>query len=68
MPTEPPLLRAPAELPFLEALSWYDRGWRRLSPLDMLRRYQSGWRNLGVVGEPSGEELEFVRELARHVS
>lgn len=55
----------PARLPLLEALSWFDREWRRLTPLDMLRRYEAGWRDKGVVADPSPEELELIRALAR---
>ena len=54
----------PAHLPLLEALSWFDREWRRLAPVDMLRRYEAGWRDKGVVADPSPEELEFIRTLA----
>jgi hypothetical protein len=55
----------PERLPFLEALSWFDRDWRRLSPVDILRRYEAGWRQRGVLADPSPEELEFIRALAR---
>ncbi|HEX7668645.1 MAG TPA: hypothetical protein VF395_03635 [Polyangiaceae bacterium] len=53
----------PANLPFLESLSWSDKEWRALPPLDMLRRYESGWRHIGVTGEPTAEELGFIRAL-----
>jgi hypothetical protein len=53
----------PQELPFLESISWFDRLWRDLAPLDMLRRYESGWRYLGVTAEPSPEEWDFIRTL-----
>ncbi|MBX3127829.1 MAG: hypothetical protein KF718_13985 [Polyangiaceae bacterium] len=56
-------LSPPTELPFLEALSWFDSRWRELSPLDALRRYEAGWRHRGVLAEPSEDELEFVRAL-----
>jgi hypothetical protein len=56
-------LTCPAELPFLESLSWFDRDYRKLEPLDMLRRYEAGWRHRGVLGEPSEEELRFIRAL-----
>jgi hypothetical protein len=55
----------PADLPFLERLSWFDREYRRLEPLDMLRRYEAGWRHLGVLADPSPEEWEWIRGLAR---
>lgn len=53
----------PARLPLLEALSWFDRDPRALTPLDMLRRYETGWRNRGVIADPSPEELAFLRAL-----
>ncbi|HKH45444.1 MAG TPA: hypothetical protein VKM72_12330 [Thermoanaerobaculia bacterium] len=53
----------PDELPFLESISWFDRLWRDLSPLDMLRRYESGWRYLGVTADPSPEEWDLIRAL-----
>ena len=53
----------PEELPFLESLSWSDKAFRQLSPLEMLRRYEAGWRHKGVVGEPSPGELDFIRTL-----
>jgi hypothetical protein len=34
----------PERLPFLESLSWFDRNYRDLPLLDILRRYESGWR------------------------
>jgi hypothetical protein len=55
--------KAPRELPFLASISWFDRLYRELPPEDMLRRYEAGWRHLGVLGEPSAEELRFIREL-----
>lgn len=59
---QPPLL-VPDALPFLESLSWFDLGWRDLSPLEMLQRYEKGWRHCGVTADPSADELAFVREL-----
>ncbi len=55
----------PAELPFLEAISWFDADYRDLAPLDILRRYEAGWRHLGVLGEPSPEEQRFIRALVQ---
>ena len=57
------VIPVPDELPFLESISWFDRLWRDLAPLDMLRRYESGWRWLGVTTDPSPEEWEFIRAL-----
>jgi hypothetical protein len=53
----------PDRLPFLDCLSWFDADRRKLSPLDMLKRYEAGWRHLGVLGEPTLEELAFIRAL-----
>lgn len=55
----------PARLPFLESISWFDRQYRDLAPLDMLRRYESGWRYRGVLADPSPEEWEFIRGLVQ---
>lgn len=58
-------IAVPEDLPFLKSLSWSDRSYRDLSPLDMLRRYESGWRHLGVLADPSPEEWELIRVLVR---
>ncbi|HEX6900405.1 MAG TPA: hypothetical protein VF789_11850 [Thermoanaerobaculia bacterium] len=55
----------PQHLPFLKSISWFDRNFRDLEPLDMLRRYESGWRYLGVMEDPSPEEWDFIRELVK---
>ncbi|HEY0783614.1 MAG TPA: hypothetical protein VGE98_14235 [Thermoanaerobaculia bacterium] len=56
-------LAIPADLPFLASLSWFDRDFRNLAPIDMLSRYEAGWRHRGVLAEPSEEELRFIRAL-----
>jgi len=53
----------PERLPFLESLSWFDRNYRDLPLLDILRRYESGWRHLGLLADPSPEEWDFIRAL-----
>jgi hypothetical protein len=53
----------PERLPFLESISWFDRNYRELPPLDMLRRYEAGWRWRGLPTDPSTEERIFIREL-----
>ena len=55
----------PEHLPFLKSISWFDRNFRDLEPLDMLRRYESGWRYLGVMEDPSPEEWDFIRDLVK---
>ncbi len=54
---------APERLPFLEAISWYDRDPYQLPPDQMLIRYEASWRHLGVLGELSDEERAWVRYL-----
>jgi hypothetical protein len=60
-----PEIAVPEQLPFLESVSWFDRNYRDLVPLDMLRRYEAGWRWRGLPTEPSPEEWDFIRELIR---
>ncbi len=55
----------PEQLPFLEAISWYDNSPRELSELQMLRRYEDGWRYIGVMADPSEAELRLIRSLVR---
>ena len=54
----------PAELPFLQSISWFDRDYKNLPLMDILRRYEAGWRHKGVLGDPSPEEWEFIQALA----
>jgi len=55
----------PEQLPFLKSISWFDQDYRNLPPLDMLRRYEASWRHLGVLGDPSPEEWEFIKSLVK---
>ena len=56
-------LALPERLPLLESISWFDRNYRDLPLLDILRRYESGWRYLGLLAEPTPEEWDFIRAL-----
>lgn len=60
LPGLPPI---PTDLPFLESLSWFDTGWRELTPFEMLQRYERGWRHVGVTADLSRDEACFVRAL-----
>ena len=53
----------PEELPFLASLSWSDADYRKLAPIDILRRYEAGWRHLGGLADPSPEEWDLIRTL-----
>jgi hypothetical protein len=55
----------PRELPFLAAISWYDRNLDGLRPEEMLSRYEAGWRFRGVLCDPSPEEREWIRYLVK---
>jgi hypothetical protein len=58
----------PLNLPFLQAISWYDSSPFELSPASMLERYERGWRFRGVLAELGDEEKEFVAELIKEYS
>lgn len=59
----------PEELPFLKAICWQTDDVKHFSPKEMLVGYERGWRYLGVLGEPSPEELLFIKRLIqRHGS
>jgi hypothetical protein len=58
-------IAVPERLPFLESISWFDRNYRDLAPLDMLRRYEAGRRYKGVLADPSAEEWVFIQALVR---
>lgn len=56
-------IELPENLPFLQSLSWFDADYRKLAPIDVLRRYEAGWRHLGVLADPSSEEWDLIRAL-----
>ena len=55
----------PAELPFLQAICWDLDDVKLLTPDEMLSRYERGWRYCGVLADLEGEDLRYVRQLAR---
>lgn len=58
-------INIPGKLPFLESICWQTQNVRHFSLLEMLNRYERGWRYRGVLADLEGEELEFVRDLAK---
>lgn len=56
----------PQELPFLKAISWQITDVKRFSSKEMLVQYERGWHYLGVLGEPSLEELQFIKQLVNY--
>ncbi len=62
-PTKP--INIPAELPFLQAICWQTKDVKHFTLDEMLNRYERGWIHRGVLADIEGEELEFVRLLAK---
>ena len=56
----------PSKLPFLEAICWQTKDVYQLPPEEMLSRYERGWKYLTLFNSLEGEELEFLRKLAKH--
>jgi hypothetical protein len=53
----------PQKLPLLEALCWNIANPYKLSLEQILSVYESRWKYLGILGEPSQQELSFIEEL-----
>lgn len=65
--THPDLLTPPKRLPFLEALCWQKQKENvyELTPLQILSCYERGWHYIDIFGNPEGEEMEFLKQLAK---
>lgn len=59
-------INLPDKLPFLKSICWQIRDIKRLNFKEMLGLYEDGWHYLGVLGEPSPEELRFIKQLIQH--
>lgn len=55
----------PQKLPFLEAICWQTTDVKHFTSFEMLSRYERGWHYRGVLGEPSSEELQFIKQLVQ---
>ncbi len=55
----------PKRLPFLESICWQTADVYRFTPEQMLSRYERGWRYHDIFNNLEGEELNFLKELAR---
>jgi hypothetical protein len=55
----------PKKLPFLESICWQTDDVYRFSAEQMLSRYERGWRYQKIYNNLEGEELNFLKELAR---
>ena len=60
------LANPPENLPFLEAVCWQTADVHRFTPEEMLSRYERGWRYLNIFYNLEGEELSFLKKLAKH--
>lgn len=58
-------IHPPRELPFLSAICWDLRDISILTHDEMLNRYERGWEYRGVLADLEGEELAFLRQLAK---
>ncbi len=56
----------PKNLPFLIAICWQTADVHHFTPEEMLSRYERGWRYRNVFNNLEGEELYFLKELAKH--
>jgi len=55
----------PDKVPFLQAICWQTAEVRHFTPEQALARYERGWTYRGVLEDLKGEELDYVRALAR---
>ncbi|QSJ15904.1 hypothetical protein JYQ62_29575 [Nostoc sp. UHCC 0702] len=60
----PPVI--PKKLPFLESICWQTADVYRFTPQQMLSRYERGWQYRKLFNNLEGEELNFLKELARY--
>jgi hypothetical protein len=65
--THSDVLITPERLPFLEALCWQKQKENvyEFTPLQILSRYERGWHYRDIFGNPEGEEMEFLKQLAK---
>ncbi|MBC1239910.1 hypothetical protein [Nostoc sp. 2RC] len=56
---------APKKLPFLESICWQTADVYRFTQEEMLSRYERGWQYHNLFNNLEGEELNFLKELAR---
>jgi hypothetical protein len=53
------------KLPFLESISWQIADVYKLTPEEMLSSYERGWRYRDIFNNLEGEELDFIKEIAK---
>lgn len=55
----------PKTLPFLESICWQTEDVYRFDPEQMLSRYERGWRYRNLFNNLEGQELNFLKQLAK---
>ena len=58
-------ISVPKKLPFLEAICWQTEDVYRFTPKQMLSRYERGWEYRKLFRNLEGEELNFLKEIAK---
>jgi hypothetical protein len=56
----------PKKLPFLEAICWQTKDVYHFTPEEMLSRYERGWQYRTLFDNLEGEELNFLKDLAKN--
>ena len=59
------VITAPEKLPFLESICWQTDNVYRFTPKQMLNRYELGYSYHDLFNNLEGEELKFLRKLAK---
>jgi hypothetical protein len=59
-------LVVPNKLPFLESICWQTVDVYQFTLEQMLSRYERGWQYRQLFNNLEGEELNFLKELARY--
>ncbi|MBD2597152.1 hypothetical protein H6G74_22900 [Nostoc spongiaeforme FACHB-130] len=59
------LANVPKKLPFLESICWQTGDVYHFTPEQMLSRYERGWQYRQLFNNLEGEELNFLKTLAR---
>jgi hypothetical protein len=66
MATATARIKTPKRLPFLEAICWQTENVYQFTLDQMLSRYERGWSYRQLFGNLEGEELDFLKELAKN--
>ncbi len=59
------VLVIPEKLPFLESICWQIENVYKFTLEEMLSRYERGWNYRDLFNNLEGEELSFLKEIAK---